>query len=258
MPHLLRLAEAGFNVWPFDPVGWPRAIEIYPRGLTGKVNKSNHATRLAYLHNTFPELDADALSVAGGSEDAFDAAVSALVMDRHRAEIALLDHATEMPHSIEGAIWRPIQQIQAAPEKPSELQRKAPRVSVQPPTSEELYCVLEVRGRPATFATAHEALWKEAVRSAVVAAWLTPRPDASFSVRVEFRTPVPRTINDRWDLDNLIKPTLDAMEGVFGLRAWKGVAQPNDDLVVHLDARKRTVLAGEEPGATVEVWLMQP
>jgi Holliday junction resolvase RusA-like endonuclease len=28
------------------------------------------------------------------------------------------------------------------------------------------------------------------------------------------RDPVPRTINDRWDLDNLVKPTLDAMEGI--------------------------------------------
>jgi hypothetical protein len=26
--------------------------------------------------------------------------------------------------------------------------------------------------------------------------------------------------NEVWDLDNLIKPTLDAMEGVFGLRPW--------------------------------------
>jgi hypothetical protein len=114
MPHLLRLGESGFKVWPFDPSGWPRAIEIYPRGLTGRVNKSNHAMRLAYLHATFPELEAEALAVAGSTEDAFDAAVSALVMDRHRAEIALLEQTTGTPHAIEGAIWRPIQQRHAA------------------------------------------------------------------------------------------------------------------------------------------------
>jgi hypothetical protein len=28
--------------------------------------------------------------------------------------------------------------------------------------------------------------------------------------------------NEVWDLDNLIKPTLDALEGVFGLRPWAG------------------------------------
>ncbi len=109
MPYLLSLAEAGFKVWPFDPVGWPCVVEIYPRGLTGKVNKSRHATRLAYLRAEFPELDAGAVEVAASSEDAFDAAVSALVMDRHRAEIAVLEEAAELPHAIEGAIWRPIE-----------------------------------------------------------------------------------------------------------------------------------------------------
>jgi Holliday junction resolvase RusA-like endonuclease len=77
----------------------------------------------------------------------------------------------------------------------------------------------------------------------------------AYPVRIEFRTPEPKTANDRWNLDNLVKPTLDAMEGVFGLRAWKGVPQPNDDKVVHLDASKRTVLPGEDTGATIDVWL---
>jgi Holliday junction resolvase RusA-like endonuclease len=90
----------------------------------------------------------------------------------------------------------------------------------------------------------------------VSAAGITPRPDACFSVRIEFRTPEPQTVNDRWDLDNLVKPTLDAMEGVFGLRAWAGVAQPNDDKVTHLDVSKRTVSAEERAGATIEVWLV--
>jgi Holliday junction resolvase RusA-like endonuclease len=108
---------------------------------------------------------------------------------------------------------------------------------------------VEVSGRPATFATAHEAAWKQAVREAIAASKGEPRPDACFKVSIDFRTPVPATINDRWDLDNLVKPTLDAMEGVFGLRAWKGVRQPNDDKVVELAASKRTVDEGEQPGA---------
>lgn len=65
---------------------------------------------------------------------------------------------------------------------------------------------------------------------------------------------MPRTVNDRWDLDNLVKPTLDAMEGVFGLRAWRGTPQPNDDRVTRLEASKRTVERGEREGATIEVW----
>jgi Holliday junction resolvase RusA-like endonuclease len=55
------------------------------------------------------------------------------------------------------------------------------------------------------------------------------------------------------DLDNLIKPTLDAMEGVFGLRAWRGPAQAADDRVDHLEAAKRTIREGESPGARIEI-----
>jgi hypothetical protein len=32
------------------------------------------------------------------------------------------------------------------------------------------------------------------------------------------RLPLPSTRNDAWDLDNLIKPTLDALGGVLGWR----------------------------------------
>jgi len=75
-------------------------------------------------------------------------------------------------------------------------------------------------------------------------------------VRIVFRLPEARTANDMWDLDNLIKPTLDAMEGVFGLREWRGVPQPADDQVDQLEATKRTVAPGEDPGATIDVWTL--
>jgi Holliday junction resolvase RusA-like endonuclease len=122
--------------------------------------------------------------------------------------------------------------------------------------SSEPYCVVVVEKRPGTFATAHERPWKEAIREAVARAGVEPRPDACFKVRIDFRTPVPKTPNDRWDLDNLVKPTLDAMEGIFGLRAWKGTPQPNDDKVIALEATKQTVADGELEGATIWVWLV--
>jgi Holliday junction resolvase RusA-like endonuclease len=118
------------------------------------------------------------------------------------------------------------------------------------------YCTVVVNQRPATFATAHELPWKEAVRAAIESLDIGPRPDACFEVEIIFRTPVPRTPNDRWDLDNLVKPTLDAMEGVFGLRAWRGHPQPNDDKVIELRARKQTVSEDELEGATIRVWLV--
>jgi hypothetical protein len=74
-----------------------------------------------------------------------------------------------------------------------------------------------------------------------------------FSVRIDFRTPEARNANEVWDPDNLIKPTLDAMEGVFGGRAWRGPVQAADDRVDHLEASKRTVRCGEAPGARIEV-----
>jgi len=62
---------------------------------------------------------------------------------------------------------------------------------------------------------------RDAVRSAVAAAAVRPQ-DARFAVRVEFRVAAPRNANEVRDFDNLIKPTLDVMEGVFGMRPRKG------------------------------------
>jgi Holliday junction resolvase RusA-like endonuclease len=114
---------------------------------------------------------------------------------------------------------------------------------------------LDVSGRPATFATTHEGAWKRAVRDAISEQRIDPPADARFSVRIEFRTVAPQNPNERWDIDNLVKPTLDAMEGVFGLREWGGAPQAADDRVDHLEARKRQVAANETPGASIEVWI---
>src|SRR5688572_17311154 len=48
MRTLHRLRAAGFSIWPFDPPGWPRVVEIYPRLLTGPVNKSSLTHRMEY------------------------------------------------------------------------------------------------------------------------------------------------------------------------------------------------------------------
>ena len=108
MPHLLRLADAGFSIWPFDSARLPTVIEIYPRALTGKVDKGRHGSRRAYLEQHFPDQDAVLRERAAGSEDAFDAAVSALVMARHlhaAGDLPSIDHSD--PRRLEGAIWRP-------------------------------------------------------------------------------------------------------------------------------------------------------
>lgn len=107
MPHLQVLAEHGFSIWPFDPVGLPLVIEIYPRALTGPVTKSRWSDRHALLRTRFPSQPAAMLERAAGSEDAFDAAVSALVMAEHQDELVALTATGDAAFAIEGKVWTP-------------------------------------------------------------------------------------------------------------------------------------------------------
>jgi len=106
MPHLLTLAKAGFGIWPFSE-GWPCVVEIYPRALTGAVNKGRWSARHRYLLERFPEQPGELLERAAGSEDAFDAAVSALVMSEYEAELRALAPPADPTERVEGKIWRP-------------------------------------------------------------------------------------------------------------------------------------------------------
>ena len=107
MPILHRLRAAGFAVWPFDPPGWPRVVEIYPRVLTGAVTKSSATARVAYLAAQPWAIPPALLAHAAASEDAFDAAISAVLMARHAADLADLPAATDPQILREGAIWHP-------------------------------------------------------------------------------------------------------------------------------------------------------
>jgi hypothetical protein len=104
MPVHRRLHDAGFRIWPFDTQGAPSVIEIYPRLCTGPVAKRNAGARSAHLSGRFPESIPQRLfELAVSSEDAFDAAVSAIIMSRHAAALAALPPAD----NLEGAIWAP-------------------------------------------------------------------------------------------------------------------------------------------------------
>ena len=108
MEHLADLADAGFSIWPFDAPGWPRVVEIYPRLFTPGLVKRRHRERLHWLRQRFPEQDRGLIERAAGSEDALDAAASALVMWRHAGAIeALAELDQDAPERLEGAIWRP-------------------------------------------------------------------------------------------------------------------------------------------------------
>jgi hypothetical protein len=105
MPILKTLREAGFSIWPFDPPDWPKVVEIYPRALTGPVNKSSDDARMTYLRSKFPELSEEFMTTASSCEDAFDAAVSALVMYKRIDDLANLSQATDPCELLEGKIW---------------------------------------------------------------------------------------------------------------------------------------------------------
>ncbi len=111
MPYLRRLREAGFAIWPFDRARLPMVVEIYPRYLTGAVNKSSRVARALYLQAHHGDESRAILDAAGASEDAFDAAVSAAAMLRHRRDFAFLSQRVRNSRNetLEGRIWTPLE-----------------------------------------------------------------------------------------------------------------------------------------------------
>jgi hypothetical protein len=107
LPFLKRLHDAGFSIWPFDPSGWPRVIEIYPRLLTGPVSKSNAEERAKYIVGLGASVPADLLMKAASSEDAFDAAVSAIAMSLELSSLIQLEQTSDPVLQLEGIIWHP-------------------------------------------------------------------------------------------------------------------------------------------------------
>jgi hypothetical protein len=108
MPLLHQLQALGAQVWPYcGEGGRPTVVEIYPRLMTGAVCKSNAIARADLLARRYPELSADHRRLAIASEDGFDAAVSALVMLEHVADLAALPPEPDPALRLEGRIWHP-------------------------------------------------------------------------------------------------------------------------------------------------------
>lgn len=112
MPMLARLREQGFCIWPFSPPGWPLALEIWPRLLTGPVRKSDPIARRRYLEarretsRTRP-VDPETEALAASSEDAFDAAVSALALCAGLRSLDDLPASLPPEAGLEGWMWVP-------------------------------------------------------------------------------------------------------------------------------------------------------
>jgi len=107
MPQLLTLAEQDVQIWPFSADGWPRVVEIYPRALTGRRGRAAGQRGTRTCAPAFPTSPTDLLERAAGWEDAFDAAVSGLMMGAHEDQFHALTQASDPDYAIEGRIWRP-------------------------------------------------------------------------------------------------------------------------------------------------------
>jgi hypothetical protein len=107
MPLLHAMHARGARIWPFTPHGSPTLIEIYPRLMTGAVNKSSAAARSDLLARRYPRLHPEYRRLATASEDAFDATISALVMVENIDDLANLPPEGDPTLRLEGRIWHP-------------------------------------------------------------------------------------------------------------------------------------------------------
>jgi hypothetical protein len=107
MPLLPRLHQGGFSIWPFHPASPWTVMEIYPRLLTGPVHKRNRVDRSAYLDRAPWAIAPVFVDSMVGSEDAFDAGISALVMSAHATDLTMLGPTTDPVTLLEGDMWRP-------------------------------------------------------------------------------------------------------------------------------------------------------
>jgi hypothetical protein len=107
MPLLQQLHVRGATIWPFSSGSSPLVVEIYPRLMTGPVPKSRAAAREALLASRYPSLAPEHRRLAVASEDGFDAAVSALVMIEHVADLLSLPPEPDPTLLLEGRIWHP-------------------------------------------------------------------------------------------------------------------------------------------------------
>lgn len=106
MPRLLELRRAGFSIWPFHAPRLPVALEIWPRLFIGDTVKSRPEGRASFLADRLPDLPDRIRAAAEADDNAFDALLAALAMDRHRDQLAR-PPADDAIGRLEGEIWRP-------------------------------------------------------------------------------------------------------------------------------------------------------
>ncbi|MEO5664198.1 MAG: DUF429 domain-containing protein [Nocardioides sp.] len=121
-------------------------------------------------------------------------------------------------------------------------------------SSSELRSVMfDVVGRPTGFGgSANETAWKKAV--SLEASKHQLPANARIGVDFDFRLEPSQQHNHEPDLDNLIKTTIDALDGVLAPRPGNHPSQVDDVRVNEIRARKRFVDDARFAGVSVKVW----
>lgn len=109
MPALLRLADAGVAIWPFDRPRLPMAVEVFPRRTARDLRPdlarlAGDAFRRELVAGLPDAAVGDHRATIAGNQDAFDAVVAAWGLDRDADRLAALGHPDDPVTRIEGRI----------------------------------------------------------------------------------------------------------------------------------------------------------
>ena len=106
LPCLARLRDAGFNIWPWNDVAPPAAIEIWTRIAIGDTVKSSASARLEAVaaDRRIPKALKDAVAE---SEDSFDAATTAVWLSAHTDALLATRRSNSRIDRLEGKTWLP-------------------------------------------------------------------------------------------------------------------------------------------------------
>jgi len=114
-------------------------------------------------------------------------------------------------------------------------------------------CSVDVVGRPTGYAGgAKEQAWKDAVRRSLRGQVAAPL-QARLRVDVHFRLEPSQAERTAPDLDNLLKSTVDALDGILSPRPIAGRPQADDERIDEIRATKRIAGVSERPGASITI-----
>ena len=116
-----------------------------------------------------------------------------------------------------------------------------------------------LKGVPRPFATSREVEWKNAVRNQLLAVWAGAHIEEPCQVRLRFL--LPRDKAEQTDLDNLLKPAIDAIGSVLFKPARLGrqvVWNADDHWIYAFAATKEAATNDGECGVEVTLDAFKP